>query len=120
MGNGKQRHLSQSVTMTGLDSTAFQTCIDNLRHLQQLLSRQVPDGAMEPFTPGQFSQSQSITLSTRYFTSRREDPFSTAAQFARVVDPKGILASMTTEDYFHGTDNKELYYSLMPGTKPAR
>ena len=120
MGNGKQRHVSQSVNLTGLDSPGFGICMDNLQYLQQLLARQVPDGAMEPFAPGSFSNFKSVSLSTRHFTSRREDPFSTAVRFSPLVDPKGIMASMSTDDYFHGEDNEVLYYSLIPGTEPLR
>lgn len=118
MSNGKQRHISQSITLTGFDSPAFQTCVDNLQSLQQLLSRQIPDGTMEPFTLSHLSSYDSITFSTRYFTSRREDPFGTEIQFPHVVDPKGILASMSTDNYFHGADNEVRYYSMTLGKEP--
>jgi hypothetical protein len=77
-------------------------------------------GAMEPFAPGSFSNFKSVSLSTRHFTSRREDPFSTAVRFSPLVDPKGIMASMSTDDYFHGviSRNSDPNYNIFRSSEP--
>jgi hypothetical protein len=94
----------------------FETCIDNLHHLHQVLARQVPAGDMEPFSSSTALSYPSIEFGTRYFTSRRDDPLSVAMPFDRAIDPKGILASMIEDGYFHGADNEVLYYHLVPSS----
>jgi hypothetical protein len=112
-----QGYLRQTVQVTGLNLPRFETCIDNMQHLHQVLSRQVPEGDMEPFSPSTTSPSYpSIEFGTRYFSSRRDDPLSAAIPFDHAVDPKGILASMIADGYFHGEDNKVLYYRLVPSS----
>jgi len=71
---------------------------------------------MEPFSPGTSPSYPSIEFGTRYFTSRRDDPLSAATPFNHAVDPKGILTSMIADGYFHGEDNKVLYYRLVPSS----
>jgi hypothetical protein len=100
------------VELTGFSSPNFQTIIDSLRRLHQMLARQVPEGAMEQYTFGHANGFDTIQLSTRYFTPRRDDPANPQVPFDRLVDPKGILASLSNEAYFHGEDNKVLYYML--------
>lgn len=111
-----QGYLRQTVQVTGLNLPPFETCIDNMQHLHQVLSRQVPEGDMELFSPSTSLSYPSIEFGTRYFTSRRDDPLSAAMPFDHAVDPKGILTSMVADGYFHGEDNKVLYYRLVPSS----
>jgi hypothetical protein len=73
------------------------------------------EGAMEQFTVGQINEFDTIQLATRYFTSRPEDPSSISVLFDRLVDPKGIMAGLSDETYFHSGDNEVLYYTLKGG-----
>ena len=77
---------------------------------------------MEPLTLGQFGHLDTIEVATRYFTSRRDDPFGVAVPFNRHVDPKHILTNMSNDKYFHGEDNRVLYYALRhnPDESPIR
>jgi hypothetical protein len=77
-----------------------------------MLSRQVPEGLMEPYTASSFQEYSAIEAGTRYFTARRDDPQGAAIPFDSAVDPKGLLSSMANDRYFHGQDNKVLYYCL--------
>lgn len=79
-----------------------------------MLARQVSEGTMEPFTFGQVHQFDTLDISTRYFTSRYDDPLGQQIEFDPMVDPKGILASISNSKYFHGEDNKVLFYVLKP------
>ena len=109
----KQRpYLRQYVELTGFGSQKFQMIVESLRRLHQMLARQVPEGAMEQYTVGHVNGFDTIQLSTRYFTSRRDDPVNPQVPFDRLVDPKGFLASSSNEAYFHGEDNRVLYYML--------
>lgn len=108
----KRPFIRQSVQLTGLNIAAFKTCSQSLQAMHLLLSRQIPEGFMDMYLPSTFLEYSAIDLGTRYFTTRREDPHGAAVPFSDVVDPRGLLSSMATDTYFHGTDNEVLYYSL--------
>jgi hypothetical protein len=83
-----------------------------IQRLHQALTRQVPEGDMEPLIFSQFGRFHTIDLATRYFTSRRDDPHGIPLPFDRSTDPNNILGGMTNNKYFHGEDNKVLFYML--------
>ena len=83
-----------------------------------MLSCEFPKRTLEEFRPDCFTTYSSLDLATRYFTSRRDDPYSPIVPFSHSVDPKGILSSMETDIYFHGADNAVLYYMLQNKTPP--
>jgi hypothetical protein len=66
---------------------------------------------MEPLTFTQFNHSDTLELATRYVTSRYDDPNGAALSFNQTTDPNGILASMRNSKYFHGDDNKVLFFA---------
>jgi hypothetical protein len=86
--------------------------VESIQRLNQAFARQVSEGAMDSFTTGQCGKFDAVEFSTRYFTSRRDDPFGEAIPFDSMVDPKGILASMVNSTYFHGEDNQVLYFVM--------
>ncbi|KIM78969.1 hypothetical protein PILCRDRAFT_74910, partial [Piloderma croceum F 1598] len=108
----RQPVLCQTVELLGLDCDKFKTCIDTLRHLHQIFACLVPEGDMEPLTFNQFCGSDMVEFSTRYFTSRRDDPNGTAIPSNQYTDPHGMLSRMSNGKFFHGEDNKVLYYTL--------
>lgn len=108
-----QPFIRQSVQLTGFDCNEFQACINTLQQLHQIFSRQIPEGNMEPLTLGQFRHFDTVEFATRYFTSRRDDPNGTEMPFDKSTDPNGVLAKLASnKKYFHGEDNKVLYYIL--------
>jgi hypothetical protein len=112
----RQPYLRQTLQLTGLGCDKFQDGMDNMQHLHQILSRQVPEGAMEPLVFSQFGRYISLDMATRYFTSRQDDPNGIPMDFDQSTDPKGVLTSMTANGkYFHGEDNKVLYYRVGHG-----
>lgn len=72
---------------------------------------------MEPFYTGQYGRFDTVHAGTRYFTSRRDDPTGNEVRFDRLVDPKGVMESLTNGTYFHGDDNEVLYYILTDDNK---
>lgn len=112
-----QPYIRQKVELTGFNSDHFKASISTIQHLFQIFSRQVPEGAIEPLKFGQFGQYSVVEFLTRYFTSRRDDPHGEALPFDQTTDPKGILANMSNSKYFHGDDNKVLYYALQDTIK---
>jgi hypothetical protein len=84
-----------------------------------MLSREFPEHTLEEFVPDNFITYPAINFGTRYFTSRRDDPYGSIVPFLPGVDPKGILSLMQTDTYFHAEDNTVLYYMLQNKT-PAQ
>jgi hypothetical protein len=69
---------------------------------------------MEPLVFGQLGRHLTVNLATRYFTSRQDDPTGAPLDFNHTTDPKGIMASMVNDKYFHGEDNRVQYFTLGP------
>jgi hypothetical protein len=74
MQTRQQPYIRQTIQLTGFNCDKFGDGIDTLQRLHQILSRQVPEGAMEPFAINQLGRFPMVELATRYFTSRRDDP----------------------------------------------
>jgi hypothetical protein len=105
------------VQLIGFDLDDFKASINTLQRLHQIFACQVPEGAIDPLKFSQFGRFEAIEFSTRYFTSRHDDPQGEALPFDRSTDPKGLLANMSNSKYFHGEDNKVLYYALQDNIK---
>jgi hypothetical protein len=97
-----------------LGSPKFKACIDTLQVLHSKFGRKISDGLLENYQPDEFMSFEAVNASTRYFTSRKEDPYGRNEQFSQDVDPKGILGSLATDRYFHGMDNVVDYFSALP------
>ena len=103
--------MKQGIQLMGVNGSNFDTCIENLKRLNRILARQVPEGALDAYVPGNILNYSTIDVGTRYFTSRKDDPTGALIAFDRSVDPRGILTAMNDSSYFHGQDNEVLYYS---------
>jgi hypothetical protein len=101
------------VRITGLGTSNFQACIDNMLWIHELFASHMPEGSLEAFSIPNMEQFPCMDFSTRYFTSRREDPMGEVVPFQKHVDPKSTLQSISIGDLFHGQDNKVLYYTLL-------
>ena len=112
----KQAYLRQSIQLTGLNTPLFNLCIESLVNIHGKFSRKLTVDGFEPFKVDSFGSFPCLNISTRYFTSRKDDSQSLAIPFNPAVDPRGILASMSTTAYFHGEDNQVLYYAAVPDT----
>ena len=111
-GSRRIRFLRQGLQITGLSNPIFQTCMDNIRQIHARFAHCLPDGTLEEFVTSKFMHHDCIDTGNRYFTSRYEDPSSTAVPFSRAVDPHNFLSTLSDGNLFHGADNKVLYYRL--------
>lgn len=66
---------------------------------------------MDQFTHCFFLEHSALDVGTRYFTSRKDDPMGPAVPLDVMIDPKGILASMSDDKHFHSIDNIVKYYT---------
>jgi hypothetical protein len=103
------------VQITGLGTPIFQKCVDKLLQIHALVTSYMPDGSLEPYSLPFLEGHPCLDVSTRYFTSRIDDPMGEIVPFSNYVDPRGDLQSvmMTNDNLFHGVDNKVLYYRLV-------
>jgi len=106
--------------LTGLDVPAFNVCVESLLEIHSIFSRTFSEGAMEPLSPDSFIGYPRINISNRYFTSRRDNPFSTSIPFNEETDPKRVLANLANEHWFHGADNEVVYYHFIPDASPIK
>jgi hypothetical protein len=105
-----QPFIRQSVKITGLGTPGFESSIENIRRLSQIITRRVPEGTMDQFTHCFFLEHSALDVGTHYFMSRKDNPMGLAAPLDHTIDPKGILASMSDDKHFYGIDNMVKYY----------
>lgn len=111
--------MKQLVHLTGLGTPQFASFIGTLEQLREIYSREVPEGALDAAPASHYHQQPTIDISTRYLTSRTEDPSGKAKPFGSGVDPKGILARLAGDTHFHGEENQVLYFDMkMSGEEP--
>jgi hypothetical protein len=108
----RHQFLSQRLQITGLGTPTFQSYVDKLLQIHSLFQRHVPEGSLMSFPQPSLEGYPCADFSTRYFTSRRDEPMGEATPFSKTVDPKGVLLSMMGDDLFHGVENQVLYYSI--------
>jgi len=106
-----QLFIRQSIKIMGLGTPGFESSIENIWRLSQIISHQVPEGMMEQFTHCFFLKHSALDVGTRYFTSHKDDPMGPVAPLDLMIDPKGILASMSDDKHFHGINNMVKYYT---------
>jgi hypothetical protein len=106
----QQPYLRQSVQLCGLGTSAFDNSLTGLIKLHEKFRRYLPEGNLTDFQADTFQEFQSLNISTRYFTSRFDNPDGIAIAFQHNVDPNNILASFPHNRYFHSQDNQVLYY----------
>ena len=114
----KPRFLRQGIGLTGINTPIFQSYVTTLHQIHELFSRQFQERTLEKFKPDNFITYPSLNFSTRYFTSRRDDPSCIQIPFTSSVDPNGILSSMQNDIYVHTADNTVLYYMLLCNNPP--
>jgi hypothetical protein len=88
--------------------------MESLLEIQSMFSRSFAEGTMEALSPDTFLSYPRLNIANRYFTSRRDDPYSVAIPFGSAIDPKGILADLANESWFHAPDNDVVYYHFIP------
>ncbi|TFK59185.1 hypothetical protein BDN72DRAFT_906086 [Pluteus cervinus] len=105
--------LRQSVTLSGLDSTKFETAVDRIHDIYNKYRRFFPENQLLPWNDLHctITTGRTLTFSNRYFTRRNEAPTLRAIPFTEEVDPKGLLTKLITGHLFHCSDNEVSYYT---------
>ena len=109
----KPKYIRQAIQLTGLDTMAFGASIENIYKVHDIFSRNFPENALQPFAVDHFMDYTCVNLATRYFTSRRDDPYTPAISIPREIDPNGVLTATSNDAYFFGPDNEVQYYKCI-------
>jgi hypothetical protein len=106
----KPKYIRQAIQLTGLNTAAFAAGIQNIYKIHDIFSRNFPENALQPFAVDHFMEYTCLNLATRYFTSRRDDPYTPAIPIPREIDPNGVLMAVSNNALFFGPDNEVQYY----------
>ncbi|TFK60824.1 hypothetical protein BDN72DRAFT_778922 [Pluteus cervinus] len=111
--SSKPHLLQQSVTLTGLGTESFESSIEALIKIHNVLSHEFPEGkltAWQPATTG-WTSGRGLTLTNRYFTNRSEGSGMQNVPFSTDVDPKGVLTKMLNNKLIHTKENEVKHYT---------
>jgi len=112
VGSPHVRHLRQSLTLTGFNTSTFQSVSENIGAVHDLFGRFIGKDSLQALTCiGGFGEYVSIDMSNRYFTPRREETLgATEIPFSTDVDPHGFLGKAAGSGLFHSDENVVHYY----------
>jgi hypothetical protein len=94
----------------------FNKAVENMISIQNMFARRIGENNLDIWRPSSFQGYQSVDLSNRYFTCKRDDPNGTVIPFSSGIDPHGKLSALGGNNLFHGEDNHVLYFEQLPGT----
>ena len=109
----KVAHLTQTIHLSGLGSSAFESVTDRFISIHKLFSRQFPEGTMQPLAPSWFMHYPKIEVSTRYFMSKKSCLSGESALLSRDIDPHGTLMALMGSDLYRGVDNQVQYFKMI-------
>jgi hypothetical protein len=73
--------------------------------IHEVFQRQFAEGRLAGWNAGKYRKYQTLDLSNRYFTPKRDAPDMEHIPFTKDVDPRGILEKMAMAGYVHGEEN---------------
>lgn len=107
------RHLRQSVQITGLGAEEFNVHVNNVIGAQAFLAAHFGYEDYDCSAPSKFESAPAIDASTRYLSSKRQDPTSDTLDIPPEIDPHGVLTNAIKQDLFYGEDNRVLYLEVL-------
>jgi len=112
VGSPHVRHLRQSLTLTGFNTSTFQSVSENIAAVHELFGRFIGKNSLQPLScVSGFGEYVSIDMSNRYFTPRRDETLgATEIPFTPDVDPHGFLGKAAGSGLFHSDENVVHYY----------
>ncbi|KAK7021325.1 hypothetical protein VNI00_017427 [Paramarasmius palmivorus] len=103
------RHAQQRITVTGLDTPAFNTAVHGLASVENFLRLNVRDESISQIGTT-INGHHVIDISNRYFTGRRYADGTDREELSVEVDPNGFLAELQGEHFIHTSENRVEYY----------
>lgn len=110
--------MRQGIQLTGLQSSSFQTCVNNITHIYSAFSREFEDNTLHPWQPDTFMTSPALNIYNRYFYTSQESPQQAAIPFEDNVDMDHILSAIGLKaGLVHTADNKVEYFKISADKK---
>jgi hypothetical protein len=107
--------LSQSVTLTGLDTNKFEATLEGIALVYGMFSKAMRSGQLDEWNPGIYQEWRTVSISNTYFSPGTSAPISTTSvPFHPLVDPAGVLASLVEDGHLHAADNDVGYFERVP------
>ena len=105
------RTMSQTVTLTGLETQKFQVALEAIALINGLFTRHLTESIeMLPWTPEIFQDWKSVRIVNRYFCPQNSATEEDLATFDSEIDPFGILTAMQNSGFRHSVDNEVGYF----------
>lgn len=93
------------MTLVGLGAKSFDQTVAGMYDVAEFMGRQMADGELKDWQPMQVGGHAAIAVGNRYFAWKNSKYAGEAVEFARAVDPKGVLANMAGDNFVHTIDN---------------
>jgi hypothetical protein len=107
------RYLRQSISLTGLGASYFESCVDGMSDVLNMFSHCIAVQKLASCSLiDSFDKYSCIDLSNCYFTARKEVTADQHVLLSSDVDPKGFLAEAAGNLYVHTTKNVVNYFVL--------
>ncbi|KIM35729.1 hypothetical protein M413DRAFT_32286 [Hebeloma cylindrosporum] len=106
------RHLRQSVSLTGFNTSTFETVCENIAAIHDFFASFIGKDSLQELTSiGRFEDHRCIDTSNRYFTSRRQGTSGPKEiPLKPDVDPHGYLMAAAGTALYHSEENEVYYY----------
>lgn len=110
--------MRQSVQLTGLDTSMFNTAVHNIRTLFAEFSRHFQEGDLHVWNPDTFMTHPALNIYNRYFYTTKECPNQAAIALGDTIDPNHTLAALgLASGLIHTDDNQVEYFKFSTDRK---
>ena len=113
--------MQQGVQLTGLQSSSFWTCANNISSTYSAFSQSFEECTLHPWQPDIFMTYPALNIYNRYFHTTQESPQQSAIPFEDNVDIDHTLAAIgLAAGLVHTADNKVEYFRISAQKKYER
>jgi hypothetical protein len=104
--------LRQSITLAGFGTPTFERGIKALLDVQAFFDRHVPENKIDECTIiDKCEKGLTLHLTNHYFTPKQDAGTEEEISFPAEIDPSGILAALSRQQFIHAEQNVVRYYS---------
>jgi hypothetical protein len=104
--------LRQSITLAGFGTPTFERGIKALLDVQAFFDRHVPENKIDECTIiDKCEKGLTLHLTNCYFTPKQDAGTEEEISFPAEIDPSGILAALSRQQFIHAEQNVVRYYS---------
>lgn len=109
------KFIKQSITITGLGASYFQSLLDAIHKIHYDFSCKLPENTLESWQPALYKDHLAISMSNPHYTPRDLMAIDSMIPFKACVDPEGILQRAMGAEFGHTPENEVEYFELHIG-----